>query len=160
MSLVSPHCHYDPLCSGVRIIWLIAVNSLFCYCQDTAVLFCQKAGMCAKQKTWALPFPPCLLPLPPSLSLFFPFCALLGIAKTAVLLVWSLRSQIKGLSIYTQCTYIYNIRIFVYTAFHISQCHVMMGLGLLAGRVYLLFNKRSIGIAVFPGCLLGTFFDI
>lgn len=37
-----------------------------------------------------------------------------------------------------------------------TQFHVIMGLGLLAGTVYLLFNKRSVGIAVFPGCLLGT----
>lgn len=83
MLLVSPHCHYHPLHSGVKIIWLIAVNSLFCYCQQTALIFCQKAGMCAKQEDLGLalsplhvtPFPFPSAPLPfrsPSPLLPFP----------------------------------------------------------------------------------------
>lgn len=81
MSLISPYCHHDPLCSGVKIIWLIAVNSLFCYCQKTELLFCQKAGMCAKQDDLGLALSPLSVTPSPLLPFPSPFCALLGTAK-------------------------------------------------------------------------------
>lgn len=125
--------------------------------------------MCAKQEDLGLapsplpithyPFPLPFLSPSPSLSLPLPFCALLGTAKQ---LFYRCDAGELGLKIYQfiPSVHLYIVYIFIYTAFHIRQFHVIMGLCLLAGRVYLLFNKRSIGIAAFPGCLLGTFFDI
>lgn len=73
MSLVSPHCHYDPLCSRVKIIWLIAVNSLFCYCQDSTPFLPKSWDVCKAGRLGPCPFPLacCPFPLPfpsPSLS--------------------------------------------------------------------------------------------